>query len=191
MTTRHAEHDGVMYSKICAKQEMSVFAEDFPNQHGGIAVQDGGEAEESVEDADAGEVFARAEKGYSFLLWRVIDVDGDGNDVDVAPRRSYQQFQLSFVSRGDDVHLAHFLQRIEPESRLRVRQLFGSLHGEPKVGELVGEGVLLGHVIVLEPAAADDEHVGMLFDRFHKGGNVAGIMLPVGVQRDGIAESAF
>ena len=151
--------------------------EDFPDQHGGITVQDGGEAEEGVEDADAGEVLARTEKGDSFLLRRVIDFDGDGDNGNVAPGGAYEHFQLGFVARGDQPHGAHFAQRIETVTGLRVRQFFACLHGEPEIGKLVGEGVLLWHVVVLQSAAADDERVRMRLDGFHKSRNVTGVVL--------------
>ena len=189
ITTLAYGHPFLKRRGILARPILDI--ENFPNQHGGIAVQDSGEAEEGVEYADAGEILAGTEKRDTLFLRRIIDVDRNGDDSDVAPCGTHQKLKFRFVARGDDMHLAHFLKRIEPEACLRIRKPFGSLHGEPEVGELVGKGVLLGHVVVLEPATADDECVRVPGYGLHESGYVAGVVLPVGVEGDGVSEAPF
>ena len=94
----------------------------FPYEHGGVAVEDGGEAEEGVEDADAGEVFGGTEVRYALFGRGVIDFNGKGYNGDVAPGGAYQQFQFCLITGGDELHGSHFLQWIKSESRLRVRK---------------------------------------------------------------------
>ena len=79
-------------------------------EHWGVAVKDGGEGEEGVEDTDAEEIHARSEVRDTFFFRRVIHIDWNRQDVDATPGGADQQGQFGFVAAGQKFHLSHFVQ---------------------------------------------------------------------------------
>ena len=63
------------------------------------------------------------------------------------------------------------------------------MNGEPEVGEAVGEAVLLRHIGLVELATTHNKCVRMCGECFRKSRQVGGIMLTIGIHRDGIAET--
>ena len=70
-----------------------------------------------------------------------------------------------------------------------VGQVDASLYPEPKVGELVGKGILSRHIVLFQVAAAHNQCTGVLLKGLHKQRDVLGEVLSVAVNGEGIIEA--
>ncbi len=69
--------------------------------HARVAIYDSEEAEQGIENADAGEVIRGSEMGDALFAGRVIDTDGDRNERNVRPSGEDQQLEFRLVARGE------------------------------------------------------------------------------------------
>ena len=105
------------------------------------------------------------------------------------PRRQHHQGQLGLVARRHQAQIFKFLERVKTVARLCVLEVAPRLNVEPEIGELVGETAALGAVHALEIALAHDQRTRMLLVGFQKLSNVGRIVLPIGIEGDGIGEA--
>ena len=94
-------------------------------EHGRVSVDNRGDHEEGIKDADAQKIPSRPEMRHPLLFGRVIDACGHGNDAYAFPSAAYKQFQLGLVAQQERSHPLHGTQRIETEAVLRIAQASG------------------------------------------------------------------
>ena len=97
-----------------------------------------------------------------------------------------KQFQLSLIARGNPTEARQFVERIEPEARLRVGQRAPRLYGEPEIRELVGKETAARHILLLQVAGAHYQGIRHLLRSLDKEGDVLGEVLSVAIDGDGI-----
>ena len=174
------EHEGIRRAQIFEER-----AQDGQRQ----SVEQRQKTQHGVEHTDAGEVGRRTEVAHALLSGRIIDVDGNGDETDPVPGGEDEQLEFSLVARGEQREPAELPDGIEAEARLRVGQGMQSLHRKPEIGKPVGKQTASRGVDAREIATAHDEGSGVFDVGLHEPGDFFGVMLPVGVERDGVGKA--
>ncbi len=86
--------------------------------------------------------------GDSLTFRRIIDSYRHWDNLSAVPCGKYKQLQLGLISRGHKGGTAYSVQGIGSESCLGVLKPSACLHHEPEIGEFVGKGICLRHVLV-------------------------------------------
>ena len=129
--------------------------------HIDVPEEQSSDAKEAVEDADACEIPCRHEMADALFFRRIKDANRNRHKRHIMPCGKDEQFQFGFVATSEDVKTVELVQRIKPQTCLRVRQMNRRLQGKPEVREAVGKLALARHVRIGERTTADDECLRM------------------------------
>ncbi len=132
------------------------------------------------------EIDERPEMRYPLHPGRVGDADRRLDDGNPGPPGPDEDLHLELEAARPDPEPRGLRQGVDPHPALRIGQRRPAGAPDPEIGELPPEAARPGDVRADHPLPpADDDGADPGGDRPDQAGAVSGVVLPVGVQRDG------